>query len=69
MRGWIELLRGLVARLRGPLFGEGRGSDPYAGVRQPRGGQPGGRTTAIALEEPDEMQPVNAVGAGRSARR
>jgi hypothetical protein len=40
--------------------------DPYAGVRVPRRGRPGGRSSAVAVREPEPDQFVDA--AGRHAR-
>jgi len=61
MRRAIGFLRALFAKMfRGR---DGRSTDPYAGVRQPVRGKPGGRSSAIALEEPDGIRDsVNAVG-------
>jgi hypothetical protein len=46
-----------------PFGGGGHSTDPLAGVRVPKNGNPGGRSSAIALGEPDgKRQVVNAVG-------
>ena len=37
-------------------------ADPYAGVRHPRMRDPGGRSSAIAVTEPDPDQDVQALG-------
>jgi len=60
--------RNLLARLRGllGLGGDGQQIDPDAGVRAPRAGRPGGRSSAVALEEPDDPPPTLA--GGRSVR-
>jgi hypothetical protein len=51
-------------------FGRGRRStDPFVGVREPKRRTPGGRSSAIALMEPEvNRQVVNAVG-GRNYRK
>jgi hypothetical protein len=36
--------------------------DPYSYVRHPLVHRPGGRNAAVALEEPDEEQPLVLVG-------
>ncbi len=51
-----------AAELRRRLFGSGGADDPYAAVRVPRNGTPPGRAGAIALEEPQESERVEAVG-------
>jgi hypothetical protein len=48
----------LRTRLRGPDFP----SDPYASVRHPRGYHPGGRQSSTAVEEPRELEQVQAIG-------
>lgn len=56
----ITLEISLVPRLRKPKAGgptgwRGRyGTDPFIGVRQPVRRNPGGRSAAAAVEEPDE---------------
>lgn len=37
-------------------------SDPFAGVREPHRRKPGGRSSAVALLEPEPPQLVSAVG-------
>jgi hypothetical protein len=53
----LEYLKALAARFTrrdfGPLPPDAPG-DPYADVREPRRGGPGGRSTAIAVAEPEE---------------
>ncbi len=39
--------------------------DPFAGVREPRKGGPGGRESAVALLEPEPDQFTEAVGCGK----
>ena len=36
--------------------------DPFAGVREPHRRKPGGRSSAVALAEPEPAQLVNATG-------
>jgi hypothetical protein len=61
----FEYLKALAARIRRQGF-EGLPppalDDPDAGVREPRGGGPGGRSTAAALAEPGEPLTVHARG-------
>jgi hypothetical protein len=55
-------LRNVVARLLGRRPpGAEPSRDPSAGVRQPLRSGPGGRTSAIALMEPQPDLAVNAV--------
>jgi hypothetical protein len=53
----IEYLKTLAARVAWHRFELPPDSpeDPYAGVRQPVNRSPGGRTSAIALEEPTDV--------------
>ena len=71
----IDYLKSLVARFAGwrrtplPPF-----EDPLIGVREPRRHGPGGRSSAVAVEEPDENIVIRAQGAdvgspGASPRR
>ncbi len=45
------------------LLGGADPEDPYAGVRQPRRQGPGGRSSAVALAEPEPTERVHAVAA------
>jgi hypothetical protein len=36
--------------------------EPFSGVRVPRPGRPGGRTSAVAVAEPDDPELVQAIG-------
>ena len=57
-------LREFVARLLGRHRpGADPSGDLYAGVRQPRRSGPGGRTSAVALMEPELDRSVNALAA------
>jgi hypothetical protein len=61
----LAYLRAIAARLLRDGF---RGlpprppDDPYVGVREPRRRSPGGRSTAVAVEEPLEPRSVRAHG-------
>ncbi len=57
----LQALRQLMRRLlrRGPAA---EPQDPYARVPVPVRRGPGGRSSAVALEEPPEAKPVNAFG-------
>ena len=61
-------LRQLAKRLHSKLFkpdsGDGpRGPlDPYSYVRHPLVQRPGGRSSSIALDEPDEDQKLHLIG-------
>jgi hypothetical protein len=39
--------------------------DPWSGVREPRWFGPGGRSSAVAADEPDEIEAVLAMGRER----
>jgi hypothetical protein len=54
-------LKELAARLLGrmpplPPQWPGPPEDPYAGVREPKHRRPGGRTSAVAVREPESDQ-------------
>jgi hypothetical protein len=56
-------LKQLAARLLGrmpplPPHWPGPSEDPYAGVREPKHRKPGGRTSAVAVREPDSDHAV-----------
>lgn len=42
--------------------------DPYAPVRVPRGRRPGGRSSAVAVAEPETPNFVRALGTSRPRR-
>jgi len=42
--------------------------DPYAAVREPRRRNPSGRSSAVALAEPEPGKPVRAVGTAGTKR-
>ena len=60
----LNYLRALVARLRhrGPGWFLPPADDPHAGVRVPRPHRPDGRTSAVAVEEPQPDTFVKAHG-------
>ena len=59
----------LRALLRRYFVDPHRPSDPLIGVRQPRSRGPGGRSSAVAVLEPDDdRNAVDATGKGRLAR-
>ena len=60
----LQALRQLMRRLlrRGPAEPQ----DPYARVGAPVRRGPGGRSSAVALEEPPETKPTNAFGRRRT---
>ena len=41
-------------------------SDPFAGVREPRRRKPGGRSSGVALMEPEPSEVVRAIGCSRT---
>jgi hypothetical protein len=64
MTGYFDYLRGLAARIRArwrdaPLPPS---EDPPIGVREPRRRAPGGRSSAVALEEPQASLFIKAQG-------
>ena len=65
----LSRFRDFVARLFGSSwFGGGdRWTDPRAGVRAPRTGRPSGRSSAVALIEPDD-KPDAVIAIGRRNR-
>jgi hypothetical protein len=59
----FRLFQQLFARLfRRNRPGRGPDVDPYASVRVSRRGGPGGRSSAIALMEPEPPRSVDALG-------
>jgi hypothetical protein len=55
-----QLLTRLLAQWPGPE--EAPPDDPYAGVRHPRRGGPAGKSSAIAVAEPEPDRVVEARG-------
>jgi hypothetical protein len=62
----FQFVRRVVAALRNRLRPFSPPQEPYAGVREPRGRNPGGRSSAVALAEPEPRKRVRAVGASGS---
>jgi hypothetical protein len=58
----FELIRRLTVALQHRRRPFGPPEDPYAAVREPRRRNPGGRSCAIALAEPEARTFVRAVG-------
>ncbi len=62
MLSWLaQLARRMRASFNTPDTNESP-RDPYSYVRHPLVHRPGGRNAAIALEEPEEEQPLVLVG-------
>jgi hypothetical protein len=59
----FQMLRVIVARLwqRHPP-GSAPYDDPFVGVREPRRRRPGGRSSAVAISEPEPEQDVRLIG-------
>jgi hypothetical protein len=64
----FEFVRRIVAALLNRLRPFSPPEDPYAGVREPRRPNPGGRRSAIALAEPEPTTRVRAVGTAGTPR-
>ena len=65
----FDMIRRGLALLRAKLRGLDLPPDPDdAPVREPRRSGPGGRHSAIALDEPRDYAPVEAVGGSRNKR-
>jgi hypothetical protein len=64
----LDYLRRLAAAVlrRRPFHPFNPPSDPYAAVRQPRQRTPGGRSSAVAVEEPPRSSAVRAIGRNRT---
>jgi hypothetical protein len=58
----FEFVRRLIAALLHGRRPFSPPEDPYAAVREPRRRNPGGRSSAIALAEPEAPTRVRAVG-------
>jgi hypothetical protein len=58
----FQYLRSLAKRLMNKPGESGSPADPLAPVRQPRSRAPGGRSSAVAVEEPREWESVAARG-------
>jgi hypothetical protein len=64
----FQFVRRLVAALLNRLRPFSPPEDPYATVREPRRHSPSGRTSAVALAEPDPPKHVRAVGTSETRR-
>ena len=73
---WLKELAARLRRSQPPLAvrlrrwqppASGPLDDPDCGGREPRRSRPGGRDSAVAVEEPDPQRDVRAVG--RSSQR
>jgi hypothetical protein len=66
----LRRLAATIMRRPAPFYPFNPPSDPDpdrdAAVRQPRAGRPGGRSSAVALSEPDPPRTVHAVGRNRT---
>jgi hypothetical protein len=58
----FHFVRRMIARLLNRPGPFGPPADPYAGVRQPRRSGHGGRSSAVAVAEPEPATRVRAVG-------
>jgi len=64
----LAYLRALAARLRRRITDAlPPTEDPAVGVREPRRPGPGGRSSGVALAEPNEPSKVTAIGRDRRA--
>jgi hypothetical protein len=61
----LRRLAALFMRTRSPFHPFNPPSDPYAAVREPRPVKPGGRSSAVALREPETPASTRAVGGSR----
>lgn len=66
MFDYLRRLAALVMRRRSPFHPFNPPSDPYASVREPRVVKPGGRSSAVALNEPEAHAAVKAVARNRT---
>jgi hypothetical protein len=65
----LDYLRRLAVsflRRRSPFHPFNPPADPYAAVREPRPARPGGRSSAVALEEPPPTSTARAIGRSRT---
>jgi hypothetical protein len=62
MLNYLRRLAAAVMRRHRPFHPFNPPSDPYVGVREPRRWSPGGRSSAVALEEPPPSSTARAVG-------
>jgi hypothetical protein len=64
----IELIRRMVAALLHRFRPFNPPEDPYAAVREPRRPNPSGRSSAVAVAEPELPIQVRAIGASGTRR-
>ena len=64
----FQFVRRVVAALLNRLWPFNPPADPYAAVREPRRRNPGDRSSAIALAEPEPEKRVQAVGTSGTHR-
>jgi hypothetical protein len=64
----FELIRRMVAALVNRFRPFNPPEDPYAAVREPRRGNPSGRSAAVAVAEPERPIRVRAIGASGTRR-
>jgi hypothetical protein len=64
-RALRQIFAQLLERWPGP---DAAPEDPYAGVRHPRRRGPAGRSSAVAVEEPEPDSRVDALGRFRDRR-
>jgi hypothetical protein len=66
MLNYLRRLAAAVLRRQSPFHPFNPPSDPYAAVREPRRRSPGGRSSAVAVEEPPPASAVQAIGRNRT---
>jgi len=62
----FQFIRRIVAALLNRLRPFNPPADPYAAVPEPRRRNPGGRSSAVALAEPEPSRRVRAVGSANT---
>jgi hypothetical protein len=65
----FQFVQRIVAALLNRLKPFSPPEDPYVAVREPRRRNPGGRSSAVALAEPEPAGRVRAVGTAETGRR
>ena len=64
----FKLLRLMVAAILRRLGEYNAPEDPYVAVREPRRRTPGGRSSSVALAEPEPLKHIRAVGVGATVK-
>ena len=64
----FQFVRRMISALLNRLGPSSPPEDPYAAVREPRRRNPSGRSSAIALAEPEPQKPVQAAGTAGTRR-